>query len=128
MGLVKVYCKKCGCDAKLDTCGKSKEEINEWLEKDNGGFQCFGNHVELGKRSNYWNIDWSTEEDGEAMSEDEFVKDLKSKYNEVFDTIEIANNYEIKNFSYGVVLCEKNNEEFVFDFTHSPKGKRYYYR
>lgn len=128
MSLVKIYCKKCGETSKLDTCGKSREEVEKWLNESNGGFQCFGNHVELGSRADYWTLDWNTVEEGHAPTEEEFIKDLNSKYMEVYENKEIDNFYTVKNFSFGMCVTEdkKTGEEKVFNFVHSPKGTRYY--
>jgi hypothetical protein len=126
MGLLKVSCRKCGESSRLDTCGKSREEIEKWLKQD-GGFQCFGNHVEIGSRSDYWTIDWESEVEGHAPTEEEFLQELKSKFKEVYNTKELQDKYTIQGFSSGMCVVEtENGEKKVFDFTHSPKGTRYY--
>lgn len=128
MPLVNVKCKKCGKQSKLDIENHSKEEIEEWLKKDDG-FHCFGNHVELGKHSDYWVIDWNSLTEGSAPTEEEFLSELKEKFVEVYNTKEIQEKYDILGFSYGVckAIDKETLKEKIFEFTTSPKGTRYYY-
>jgi hypothetical protein len=128
MSLLKVTCRKCGESTKLDTCDKSREEVEKWLKKDDDGFQCFGNHVEFGSRADYWTIDWNSEEEGHAPTEEDFLAELKSKYSEVYDTQELQKFYEVVGFFYGMCTSKSKatNVEKVFDFVRSPKGTRYY--
>lgn len=126
--MVKVTCKKCGESSMLDTCGKSREEVEKWLKKDDGGFQCFGYHVEFGSRADYWTIDWNTEKEGNAPKEEEYFNELKSKYSEVYDTKELQEVYDVVGFLSGMcrVKDRKSNQEKYFGYVHSPQGKRYY--
>jgi hypothetical protein len=128
MALVKIHCSKCGEESKLDTCGKSRKEVEKWLNEVGDGFQCFGHHVEFGSRADYWTIDWDSEEEGHAPTEEEFLAKLKSEYSEVYENQEITKFYEVVGFSYGMcsVINKATSEKKFFNFTHSPKGTRYY--
>jgi hypothetical protein len=122
-----IYCHKCNERSKLDIGDKTKEEVQKWLNDSQYGFQCFGNHVEIGARSEYWTIDWNNPIDAKAPTEDEFLQELKSKFKEVYTTKELQDKYTIQGFSSGMCVVEtENGEKKVFDFTHSPKGTRYY--
>jgi hypothetical protein len=128
MALVKVKCKKCGETSTLDTGKMTKEEVEKALSNDKNGFHCFGNHVEFGNRIDYWEIDWDSITEGSAPSEEDFVKNLKSKYKEVYCNKEIENFYKVIGFQYGRCIAEnkETSREMVFNFVHSPKGTRYY--
>jgi hypothetical protein len=127
--LVSVHCKKCDETGTLDVGNFSKEEIIKMLQK-RDGFQCFGSHVELGSPIDYWEIDWNSLRDGSAPTEEQFLEDLRSKYEEVLTTKEISKKYEINGFAYGGCSAtnKETGEDVGFLFTHSPKGERYYYR
>lgn len=128
MSLVDVKCKKCGESSKLDIGDMLKEDVDQWLEKGNG-FQCFGNHVEFGSRSDYWEVDWESLQEGNAPTEQDFEEELRSKSVEVYTTKELSQLYEVNSFNYGLcfVIDKSTREEKVFNFIHSPQGTRFYY-
>lgn len=128
MTMVTVKCRKCNESSKIDMGNHTREEVEKWLKKDDGGFQCFGNHVEFGSRADYWTIDWNSEEEGHAPTEEDFLTELKSKCSEVYDTTSLQETYDVIGFLSGMCRVRDKNTglEKYFDFVHSPKGKRYY--
>lgn len=118
-------CRKCDAEVTLNIGRKSLEEVRENLKRMES-FQCPGKHVELSSPyPSYWNIDnWAFEE-GVSLSEEDFVADLKDKYTEVIDTDEMIKRGVIKSFSYGIPIT---SDGFNWNYAHSPKGKRWYFR
>jgi hypothetical protein len=128
MSLVKITCKKCGESTKMDIGEMTREQVEKALSNDKNGFHCFGNHVEFGNRIDYWKIDWDSVTEGSAPSEEDFISDLKSRHNEVYDKDELEHLYSVKGFMYGMCVAEhkETGKEKAFEFVHSPKGTRYY--
>ena len=127
--LVNVKCSKCGESTKIDIGDKTKEEVEKYLEM-KGGFECYGYHVEFGKRSNFWTIDWDSIQEGSSPTEEQFLIDLRNDYKEVYKNQEIGEKYKVTGFSCG--MCMVQNKETgkgeCFDFASSPKGERYYFK
>jgi hypothetical protein len=126
--LVNCKCKKCQQTAQLDIGNKTKEEVIDCLKKQKS-FQCFGHHVELTSPLDFWEIDWDSLEQGNALTEEEFVSELKKDKMIVYDTEEMKEKYDIQGFSMGMIVAidKSSGAKLWFDFTTSPKGKRYYY-
>ena len=122
--LLKGQCKGCGETIKLDVGNMTLEQVVEKLEKmDN--FVCPGHHTEhCSPYPSYWEVDkgWVFEE-GQSMTEEEFVEDLRSKFVEVRDTTGMSG--LITSFAFGEPMT---NDGHTWSFCSSPKGKRWYYR
>lgn len=122
--LLQGKCTKCDCLVSLDIGDKTKEEAIEGVRQW-GTFHCVGHHLELcSPYPKYWNMDEWLLAEGKAPTEEEFVADLKSKYEYVIDTEEMTKLNIIKGFSYGFPIT---NDGKNWSFDHSPKGKRWYY-
>lgn len=118
-------CRKCGTEVTLDIGNKSLDEVKKNLKKMDS-FQCPGKHIELSSPyPEYWYIDNWVFKEGESISEEDFVADLKEKNTEVIDTDEMISRNIIQCFSYGLPIT---NDGFNWNYVHSPKGKRWYYR
>lgn len=117
-------CKKCDTTIKLDVGDKCKEDVIEQL-KAMGAFHCPGHHVEIcSPYPHYWKVDDWEKVEGAAPTEEEFLAELHSKYEEVCDTEEMTRRGVVKGFAYGLPVTDDGKN---WDFVHSPKGKRYYY-
>jgi hypothetical protein len=127
--LVDFECSKCGEVFTMDIHDKTLEEVQEDLKKKEG-FHCPGNHVELGSPANHWVMMPESLREGSAPTEEEFLADLKSQKGEVYTTQELDSSpYEITSFAYCTAIAYRrdNGDKVYLDFTHSPKGTRYYY-
>jgi hypothetical protein len=52
-------CKKCGGRPIFDIGDLSREQVENWMDKTDFGHCSVGWHVELGKMSDYYVLDWS---------------------------------------------------------------------
>jgi hypothetical protein len=124
-------CKKCGGYCQFDIGSMTKEEAEEAL-KANKSWQCTaGNHVELISPYDLYTFDWDNIKEAKSMSSEEFFADLKTKFKEVYTSDEFGEKYTVDGFMAGRCLCHpKDGDEdamIIFDFTHGPKGERYYF-
>lgn len=126
--LLNVTCKKCGESFKLDIGDKTKKETLESLRKQETFSFCPGNHIEISSPINYLLIGDIVP--GNAPSEKDFIENLRSQYSEIYENKEIEKNYEVSGFSFGCCICKNRStgKKAYFDFKHSPKGVRYYYK
>jgi hypothetical protein len=116
-------CSKCGELVKLDIGDQTIEQVKTLLSK-RETFECPGHHVELcSPYPHFWDVDKWVLVEGKAMSEEEFLADLKSNSEEVRDTNGMSG--LITSFAYGFPIT---NDGHSWSFTHSPAGKRFYYR
>jgi len=121
--IVTARCKKCGAKIDLSIGNMSREEVEKKLGEQEM-FHCPGHHMEIGSPLFYWVIDWDSLREGKAPSEKEFVEELKKKYKIVLSSDEMDTSI-ITGFLHGVPIT---NDGHRWNFTHSPSGKRYYYR
>lgn len=118
-------CKKCEHEVRLDIDNKTVDEVIGLLEKMDS-FQCPGHHVELSSPyPNYWYVNGWAFEEGKADTGEEFLQKLKDSYTEVMDTNEMTHRNIITGFAYGFPITSDGH---YWNFVHSPRGKRYYYR
>ena len=110
------------------TLGCSKNEIDSELMmsilKDNN-YKCVP--ISFAGIS-YHGSNTVVEED--RKSEEEWLKDLKSKKKYVLDTKELSQFFEVRGFAMGFCFAKhrETGEEVTFDFINSPdSGKRYYF-
>lgn len=117
------YCSKCQTLVKLDIGFMTKDEVIDKL-RSMQGFECPGHHVELSSPyPAYWNADeWELVE-GQALTEEQFLAQLRADHTEVRSTEEMQG--IITGFAYGFPITNDGNE---WNFCSSPDGKRYYYR
>jgi hypothetical protein len=128
--LVSVKCNVCGNTGKLDIGDIPVEKVKEGMKSKDFGHCYFGNHVELGKQSDYYEILDDTLEEGKAPTDEEWLTDLKNRVGEVWDTDELQQKFTVESFSYGM-CCARDKEtqtDCYLAFTSSPSGKRYYYK
>lgn len=128
--LLKAKCKKCAGYVQFDIGDMGREEAESSL-KSYEYWQCTaGNHIEMMSPFFLYDFDWDNLKEHKPTTEDEFCKDIKSKFKEVYSTDELQDKYIVDSFSMGKCLCHPRNgdedELVIFDFIHSPKGKRYY--
>lgn len=118
-------CKKCGTLIQIRQGKHSREELIELLKKKEG-FECPGHHVELSSPyPHYWNVDeWEEVEDPPEVSEGDWLKNMREKYEEVLNCDEFYKLDVIKSFAFGLPITTDDKN---WNFTNSPKGKRYYY-
>jgi len=118
-------CKKCGNLIKIRQGKLSREEIIELLKKKQG-FECPGHHVELSSPYPfYWNIDeWEEVEDPLEVSEEDWLKEIKAKYQEVLDCDKFYGLDVLKSFAFGLPITTDGKS---WNFANSPEGKRYYF-
>jgi len=129
--ILKAKCKKCKGSVRFDIGEMSKKEVEEKLAASDS-WQCnAGNHVELCSPLELYEFDWENLEEGVAETDDEFLEKLRAGYNEVYDTSEIQEKYEIESFFGGMALGRRKNSDMTvmkaFNYTSSPSGKRYYF-
>ena len=127
--ILKGKCTKCECTIQLDigtakdveeARQKARDALQKWET-----FSCPGHHVELrGPYPHFWNVDTWNLMDGSTPTEEQFLNDLKSKYKEVLTTDEMSKRDVITSFAYGFPIT---NDNLLWNFVASPKGKRYYY-
>lgn len=128
--MVKCTCKKCGETFKIDIDQMSREEVETWLAKDTGGFQCPGHHVELGKRSNYWTIDWNSLYEDAKPDDEKWLKKLIQNRGNIWSTNDLSLMFEVIGFATGYCIAKNKTtgKEICLDYTCAPvSGKRYYY-
>lgn len=129
--LAKFKCKKCEGEGYIDIGDLSKIEALSLLVKQFGkGFECtVGHHYEIGSMMDYYEIDWDNLSEGNTMTEEQFLAQLKNDFVEVYTTAALQERYNVEGFMGGQCLVsEKENEEnqkIMLYFT-SPEGKRYY--
>jgi hypothetical protein len=124
--LLKVHCKKCDVDFKMDIGEKSKDEIRVSLGK-RQEFECPGHHVELNGPLNYWELGEVIP--GEAPTEADWLADKQARGIRLYSNDEVRDLFSCDGFSMGL-FCGKNKktgESVVLDFCNSPEGHRYYY-
>jgi hypothetical protein len=127
--LLKAKCSICNKEGLFDISNMKRTEVEPILAAKKS-FNCsFGNHFENMSPISFMTFDWDNLIEGEAPSEEDFLKELKSQYTEVYTKEELENKYVIDGFLYGQCLVHSlNNEDDlkVFNFVESPKGTRYY--
>lgn len=129
--LVKCTCKKCGETFKIDIGNLTREGVEAWLAKDTGGFQCPGMHVELGRRSDYWMLDWDSLSEDSKLSDEDWLRQLMSDKGVVWTTDELTAYFDVKSFAMGYCIAKDKTtgDDVCLSYAHAPQsGKRYYYR
>ncbi len=131
MLILKAKCKKCKGTVSFDIGEMTKGEVEEKL-KANSSWHCdAGNHMEMYSPFELYEFDWENLKEGSAETDEEFVEKLKAGYNEVYNTSEIQENYEIESFFGGMALGRRKNSDMMvmkaFSYASSPSGKRYYF-
>jgi transcription elongation factor Elf1 len=124
--IVGVHCNKCGLDFDVDIGDKTREEV----ETNKTGIKCPGHHVELMPKPDDFTIDWSSIKNGSALTDDEWLKEMKYYYSEVYEKDELEKaNIEITGFVIGEPMAKdtRTGEDIVLSFATAPSGKRYYY-
>lgn len=124
--LLKVTCKKCNENFKLDVGNKTIDQVKEQL-KNQSSFECPGHHMEISSPINYWILGEIIP--GEIQTEKEWLTDIKNRGIKLYSHDEINDLFVCGGFSYGL-FCghnKKTGEKVVFDFMRSPEGKRYYF-
>jgi len=128
--VLKGICNECGSEIRLVLDGdvtdveSAREIAREALKKMNA-FECPGHHMEIcSPYPHYWNVDEWVLESSNVMTEEEFVSHLRSKFTEVLTTDEMIKRNVITSFAYGTPMT---NDGIDWNFTSSPKGRRFYY-
>jgi len=118
-------CKKCGTLVKIRQGKHSREEVIELLKKKQG-FECPGHHVELcSAYPHFWNVDeWEEVEDPPEENEEDWLKDMREKYEEVLHYEEFNKLDVCQSFLHGLPITTDDKN---WNFTNSPRGERYYY-
>lgn len=129
--LVKYKCKKCEKEGFFDIGDLTKIEAMAELRKQFGnGFECrIGKHYEIGSIFDFYDIDWDKPIEGESISEEQFLENLKQTFIEVYSTAELQERYNVEGFMNGQCLVsEKEDEDIqkIMLYYSSPQGKRYY--
>ena len=130
--MVKTTCRKCNETFTLNIGENTLDEAIEML-KQTKGFECTaGHHIELGSPMDYWTIHPETIYEAQPMTDQDWLERLKAtvESGKVWDTQELARDYEISGFSAGLCIAKDRTtrEEVCFDHGASPSGKRYYWR
>lgn len=115
-------CATCGETIRIAMDDKSKQEVIEAISKWET-FSCPGHHVELsGPYPHHWPMDAWEVQSANVLDEAEFEAKLRADYKEVRDTQGMSG--LITGFAAGFPLT---NDGKCWNFTESPKGKRWYY-
>jgi len=123
--IARVICKTCGAEGKIDI---GYRETMEAAQKYIRGLciqSCpWGHHIKMG----FIEYEVTGIEEGSALSEEEFIADMKAKGYDLWTTEQLAETeIEITGFSFGFPLAKVRGQEFTLDFTSAPTGGRYYY-
>ncbi len=127
---VSCKCKTCGETFQIDIGNSTREEIDKWLDK-SGGFQCPGRHVELGKRSHHWTIDWNSLHEDTKQSDEDWLKELMTEHGVVYENDELSAYFKVTGFTMGFCMAKDktSGEEVCLSYAHAPEsGKRYYFK
>jgi len=128
MALLDIHCKKCGSDFQMDIGDKTVEEVRASLEKQDDFYHCnAGHHMEYGSPLYYWVL--GEVHEGSAPTEDEWKKLATERYGHLISNDELRERFEVIGFGFGACKAKvkATGEETFLDYTHSPKGERYYY-
>lgn len=88
MPLITGECKKCHGRAIFNTGSLIKEAVEAWMAtSDFGECAAGGWHVEIGKKADYYNLDWSKSFETIEKANEYNQSMLKSKLNSVINSI-----------------------------------------
>lgn len=123
-------CKKCGGYVQFDIGDMNIEAAKDALKSQKSWHCNAGNHMELISPMDLYEFDWDNIKEHVPMTEEEFRKDLESKFKEVYSSEEFQDKYTVDSFMMGKCLCHPVDGDedalTVFDFVHGPTNKRYY--
>ena len=127
MALIDVNCKTFGSDFKMDIGDMTKEEAIAILKKKDS-FHCnAGNHMELGSPMYHWTL--GEIHAGHAPTEEEWIAERTAHYGQLYTTDELSEKFEVTGFAMGACMAKykQTGQEVCLEFSHSPKGVRYYH-
>lgn len=127
MSLIDTHCNTCGSDFKIDMGDMTVKELREVLSK-RESFECPGHHFEIGSPLiSHWVL--GEVHEGHAPTEEDWVAERTAHYGQLYTTDELDKKFEVTGFAFGACMAKykQTGQEVCLEFSHSPKGVRYYH-